>query len=396
MFVRNFVYLPANVDTISLSVDYKEYYCRYGCIFEIKNIMSEQGNGSRGKLVNAASHLIFIIILFILPEVMMAIAIPHRHSFVFYPGFYFKTLVYIAVFYINYLWVIDRTLVLGNDRRKIGIFIAANIALIIACLVLCWIASNVWFPTPPRKARRPQPEHYVLLKTASFFLRDIVMLVLTIALAVALRLSSKWKDFQRQRQELLADQRAVELDNLKSQLNPHFLFNTLNTIYALISVAPDKAQGAVHRLSGLLRYMLYEDESRVHLDQEADFIENYVTLMRLRLAGREARLSISLEDHGGDNVPPLLFIPLVENAFKYGVTGDDDTPIDINIYIDGSDVVCTTSNTYTATAVTSDRPNSGIGLANLRRRLSLIYGGRASLNTTSDGHSYNATLRIPL
>ena len=192
--------------------------------------MSEQGNGSRGKLVNAASHLIFIIILFILPEVMMAIAIPHRHSFVFYPGFYFKTLVYIAVFYINYLWVIDRTLVLGNDRRKIGIFIAANIALIIACLVLCWIASNVWFPTPPRKARRPQPEHYVLLKTASFFLRDIVMLVLTIALAVALRLSSKWKDFQRQRQELLADQRAVELDNLKSQLNPHFLFNTLNTI----------------------------------------------------------------------------------------------------------------------------------------------------------------------
>lgn len=358
--------------------------------------MKEQANGGGGKLVNAASHLIFIIILFVLPEVMMAIAVPHRHSFVFYPSFYFKTLVYIAVFYINYLWVIDRTLVSGNDKRRIGVFILTNIALIIACLALCWVASNIWFPAPPRKVRRPRPEHYEILKTASFFLRDIVMLVLTIALAVALRLSSKWKDFQRQRQELLADQRAVELDNLKSQLNPHFLFNTLNTIYALISVAPDKAQGAVHRLSGLLRYMLYEDGSQVHLEQEADFIENYVTLMRLRLAGREARLSISLEDHGGDNVPPLLFIPLVENAFKYGVTSDDDAPIEIYIYIDGNEVVCTTSNTYTPAATTSDRPNSGIGLANLRRRLSLIYGNKASLNTTSDGHFYNATLRIPL
>ena len=113
------------------------------------------------------------------------------------------------------------------------------------------------------------------------------MLTLTLALAVALRLSVKWKDLQQQRRELISNQRAVELDNLKSQLNPHFLFNTLNTIYVLIAVAPDKAQGAVHRLSGLLRYMLYEDTANVMLSQEADFIENYVSLMRLRLSGRE-------------------------------------------------------------------------------------------------------------
>ena len=356
--------------------------------------MKNQSTGGGVKLTNAASHLIFIVILFILPEVMMAIAMPHRNGFQLYPGFYFKTAVYIAVFYINYLWIVDRSIAPGNGRRHIPTFILSNIVLILICLVLCWLASDVWFPAPP--PRRPRPQHHALLKTTSFLVRDGVMIILTIALAVALRLSNKWKDLQSQRQELLANQKAVELDSLKSQLNPHFLFNTLNTIYALIAVAPDKAQGAVHRLSGLLRYMLYEDETRVRLSQEAEFIENYTTLMRLRITGREIILDINLADKGNLNIPPLLFIPLVENAFKYGVTCDDDTPIVIRIYVEGMNVVCATSNAYCPAASEVKNHNSGIGLANLRRRLSLIYGGEASLKTISDGHKYTATLQIPL
>ena len=355
--------------------------------------MKEQG-GRGARLVNAASHLIIIVIIFILPEVMMTISMPHRQGFALYPDFYFKTLVYLAVFSINYLCLIDRTIASGNGRRRIAVFIAINLGIALAGIVLCWMVSNVWFPAP--RKRRLRPEHLTLLKLTTFMLRDLVMIVLTIALAVALRLSAKWKDLQRQRQELVASQRAVELDNLKSQLNPHFLFNTLNTIYALIAVAPDKAQGAVHRLSGLLRYMLYEDESKVRLAQEADFIENYITLMKLRLGGRDVNYSIDLADRGNDNVPPQLFIPLVENAFKYGVTSDDATPIDIRLYVDGDDVVCSTSNAYSAAPAQEKRPDSGIGLANLRRRLSLIYGNRASFATVIDGNIYKATLRIPL
>lgn len=354
--------------------------------------MKEQG-GRGARIVNAASHLIFIVIIFILPEVMMTISMPHRH-FTLYHDFYFKTLVYIAIFYINYLCLIDRTIASGSGPRRIAVFIAINLGIALVGAVLCWMISNVWFSTP--RKRRMWIEHFTMLKLTTFMLRDLVMIVLTIALAVALRLSAKWKDLQRQRQELVASQRAVELDNLKSQLNPHFLFNTLNTIYALIAVAPDKAQGAVHRLSGLLRYMLYEDESKVRLAQEADFIENYITLMKLRLGGRDVNYSIDLADRGNDNVPPQLFIPLVENAFKYGVTSDDATPIDIRLYVDGDDVVCNTSNAYTAAPAQEKRPDSGIGLANLRRRLSLIYGSRASFATTTDGYIYKATLRIPL
>ena len=357
--------------------------------------MSENSTGS-SRFMNAASHLIFIVILFILPDVLMAIAFPHKNGFGLYPGFYFKTLVYVAVFYINYLWVIDRTLAAGNGHRRIPTFVAINIGLVLAGLVLCWLASNVWFPGVPRRPRKPRPEHYVLLKTASLMLRDFVMLTLTLALAVALRLSVKWKDLQQQRRELISNQRAVELDNLKSQLNPHFLFNTLNTIYVLIAVAPDKAQGAVHRLSGLLRYMLYEDTANVMLSQEAVFIENYVSLMRLRLSGRETHLSIDIDNHGQDNVPPLLFIPLVENAFKYGVNTHDDTPVSVKLYIDGQYAVCTTTNSYEPNSNDQDPHSSGIGLTNLRRRLSLIYGNKASLSTTADGHFYTATLRIPL
>ncbi len=370
------------------------------CTFAKKDAVTMSENlstRSRGRLVGAASHLIFILILFVLPEVMMAIAMPRHRWYLMYPGFYIKTLVYISVFYLNYLLVIDRTLVPSGGRRRIGWFVAINLVLTVVGLVLCYFITELMSNNPPRPSKFPPPDRWhAILKTTSFFVRDAVMLILTIALAVALRLSLKWKEIQRQRQELILSQRATELDNLKSQLNPHFLFNTLNTIYALISVAPDKAQGAVHRLSGLLRYMLYEDEPRVPLGREIEFIEDYVTLMRLRLSGRQADLNINIEGHEGECVPPLLFIPLVENAFKYGVDAPDDTPISLDIHYEDKSIVCSTSNAYSPARPESKRRSSGIGLANLRRRLALIYSGRASLTTTSDGHIYRTVLRIPL
>jgi len=352
-------------------------------------------NRGGGRFIEVASHFIFLLILFVLPEVMWAIAMPHRSWFLMYPGFYIKTLVYIAVFYLNYLYIVDRTLAPNGGRRHLGWFLLINFGLVIASLALCWLI--VTLTTEPRPPRHPEPDQlHVILKTMVFYLKDAVMIILTIALAVALRLSLKWKDIHRQRQELVLSQRAVELDNLKSQLNPHFLFNTLNTIYALIAVAPDKAQGAVHRLSGLLRYMLYEDAPRVPLNRDVEFIEDYVNLMRLRMSGRDTVINIDLGGQDSACVPPLLFIPLVENAFKYGVDASDNTPITIDIHTEGDSVVCITTNAYDPAATGVKRHSSGIGLANLRRRLTLIYSGRASFATNSDGHIYKATLRIPL
>lgn len=340
------------------------------------------------------SHLLFIVIIFVLPELVMTIAMPHRRGPGIFPGIYVKTLIYIAAFYLNYFLIIDRTL--GKNRRN-GVlrFLGYNLVIIIAGLVLCYIISKIWFPG--KGGRHAADTITVILKSASWLMRDAVMIILTIGLSVALRLSAKWQDIDRAREEAVAAQRATELANLKSQLNPHFLFNTLNTIYALVDICPDDAKDAVHRLSGLLRYMLYDDVKAVTLRKEADFIVNYVLLMKMRLQGNPVNVDIDLDDHAQAEVPPLLFIPLVENAFKYG-TADKD-PVSISMKVVGSELVCTTENSFARAGDdnSGDMPqSSGIGQANLRRRLQLIYGTSASLTIHTDANIYRTRLVVPL
>lgn len=342
------------------------------------------------KITNSLVHVLFIVIIFILPEILMAMAMPRR-GFGTVPGFYVRTLLYIVIFYANYFYIVDNTLAQSRERRNVLRFVAINSALIIGGLVFSYVMARINFtgsvPHPPR--------NHSTLKSFTFLLRDGGMIILTIGLAVALRLSAKWQDVDRQRQQILAEQKTMELAQLKSQLNPHFLFNTLNTIYALVDVCPEDAKKAVHHLSGLLRYMLYEDVAEVKLSQETDFIENYVSLMRMRLAGREVKVEISLDGHGDAPVPPLLFIPLIENAFKYGTEDSTKVPVEIRIAVDRQRVICTTSNSFTEHKE-ADRKDSGIGLANLRRRLQLLYGTTAKFNTESRDNIFRTCLTIPL
>lgn len=357
--------------------------------------MIKTAEGERRRTATFFTHFLFIVIIFVLPELVMAIAMPHKRGISVYPGIYVKTLVYIATFYINYYLIIDRTLVKGSTR-KILYFIGWNIAILAAGLVISYLCSRVWFPTPWRKGH---PTNYTdirtLLKHMSFLMRDGVMIILTIGLAVALRLSVRWKDVEQQRQELLATQRSTELDNLKSQLNPHFLFNTLNTIYALIDINSEEAKTAVHRLSGLLRYMLYENAETAELRQETDFIKDYVDLMKLRLGKRPVFVNIDITGHESKNIAPLLFVPLIENAFKYGNTSRQDEPISVSITIQGNNIVCETENSFDHKTPQTKKQASGIGLTNLRRRLILLYGNKASLSTTLEGNIYRTKLSIP-
>lgn len=358
--------------------------------------LEQQSN--RRKYMGFLSHALLIVIIFILPELVIAITMPHRR-FNLNLLFYVRTAVYIAVFYINYFVIIDHTLVSDMSKRRILRFVLLNLLVLAVGLTICELISFHTFGSHPRH-RPPKVEPTIwqgIIRMSGFILRDAVMIILTIALSVALRLSAKWKDIRQQQRELLSEQRATELDNLKSQLNPHFLFNTLNTIYALIAVDSDKAQKAVHQLSGLLRYMLYEDTGKVPLEKECRFIEDYVSLMRLRMANRLTEVSINTRTHSEAMIPALLFIPLVENAFKYGATATNGTPVSINIYTEGDELVCSTRNAFTPPAEDSaPARNSGIGLANLRRRISLIYGHRASLLAKADGNIFTATLKIPL
>lgn len=360
--------------------------------------MLERNNGrAPRRAATLLAHFLFIVIIFVLPELVMMVAMPNRRIVAFYPGFYIKTLIYLLAFYINYYILVDKTLG-STSKRRIVRFVFWNLVILAVGVALCYLSSRVWFPSPWRgnRAATVGPSLRHMLKSASFIMRDGAMLILTIGLAVAMRLSVKWKDMEQQRQEMLAAQRSTELDNLKSQLNPHFLFNTLNTIYALVDVDPEDAKGAVHRLSGLLRYMLYENDGSVRLGQELGFIEDYVALMRLRLGSRPVFVDIEADEYADAMVPPLLFVPLIENAFKYGNTAEPARPISISVRVEGRHIVCRTANDFAPAAADGDKSASGIGLANLRRRLVLLYGSKASLRTSVEGQTYKSSLKIPI
>lgn len=339
------------------------------------------------RLLTPAVHILFIGMIFILPELLMRVAFPWRGPMPW--TVYAKSGIMIAVFYINYFWVIPKTL--GRGNRWI-IFILYNLLLIaVAEALMYWVTSlghHGWM------YRKHEPSAMqIMVASASFILRDVTMLLLTVSLATVMRLSDKWIELERSRQKLRAAQRESELENLRSQLNPHFLFNTLNTIYALIAISPDEAQKAVHELSSLLRYVVYENPDKVPVKLETDFVSNYVDLMRLRMGDRPVQLTV--DENSTAEMPPLLFVTLVENAFKHGNTADTSLPIKIEIKAEDGRIECTTENSVDAVSDTTPA-KSGVGLANLRRRLELIYGDDARLDmNVGNDRICRVTLSIP-
>lgn len=356
--------------------------------------MREKAGVPRANVATILAHTIFIVMLFVLPELVMNIALPHRSHWGFYPGFYIKAAVFLGVFYLNYFWLVDCKL--GRERPRIWQFVLINAAVVVVAIGLSQTISLMFFGGHRMRRLENLTTLQKYAGLLSFALRDAVMMVLAIGLAAAMRLSTRWTDIQLQRQKLLSAQRESELASLKSQLNPHFLFNTLNSIYALIDINSEDAKRAVHTLSGLLRYMLYENSQAVPLKRETEFMANYLSLMQLRLRVTDHPLAISMpseEETDKIMVPPLIFIPLLENALKYGVEAAPGQPVEISMNIADGMISFTTVNGYIHA---KPRKEGGIGLANLRRRLVLIYGSKASLRTRIDGGLFRAELIFPV
>ncbi len=349
----------------------------------------------KSRAARILSHAILIFMLFFLPELVMGIGNPRiADTGIIRWNVYAKSMVYIAVFYTDYYFIIGRTLI---RPRRIWRFTGYNAILVAAAMAALFAISYSWLSY---RAQFPRPwpvSHHVpiVVKALSFTVRDFVIIILTIGLSLAIRMGDMWLSLERRQQQLMASQRDDELHNLKSQLNPHFLFNTLNSIYALIDINPEQARGAVHRLSHLLRYVLYENPSTVSLDKEIDFIRNYVTLMEMRLGEVPVNATFPTADTSNIQVPPLLFIAIIENAFKYGNTGRHDQPITISISLSDNTIICHTHNHVSKDSING---KGGIGIANLRRRLNIIYGGNASLECKTDTAegTYTADLTLPL
>lgn len=202
---------------------------------------------------------------------------------------------------------------------------------------------------------------------------------------------------EEKRKESEKKQVEAELKNLKSQLNPHFLFNTLNNIYALIAISQEKSQEAVMELSKMLRYVLYEaDAKEVPLRKEIVFINNYIDLMRLRLSNKtEITTDININENPNATVAPLLFISLIENAFKHGISSQHDSFIHFSLQTTtDNQIICRVENSYFP-KTTEDKSGSGIGTENTKRRLELLYPNQHSYQYwISDQNTYVSEITI--
>lgn len=338
------------------------------------------------KWVKVITHFLCLCIIFVLPEVIMGQAT--RGHGAPWPV-YIKSAIYIAIFYLNYYLILDSCMGRrGGWWRLIG----WNLLIIAVSLML---TQALWRVGVPREHDNV-PLKIEMMRKAGFMVRDAVMVILTVALSIAMRLGDGWIAIRRRQEELEARRQREELQQLKSQLNPHFLFNTLNSIYALVAIDPEKSQRAIHELSALLRYVLYENAPTVPLQDELAFVDNYVKLMKLRI-GDAFPVNVTLDagNCGERHVAPLLFISPVENAFKHGNTGSPDDHIDISIMARDGLVSCIISNHYDSQRRQSGG-SGGIGNMNLSRRLELIYGSRASMDIKVTDDTYTVTLIINL
>ena len=324
------------------------------------------------KYVEILIHLIIWMILFSSPILFMPNDIDDNWL-LFYIRFCFSQLIIIIIFYFNYFFLINKYLF----NRRVSTFLTINIIVIIIGSILMFLVDDIFIPF---NEFRPGPEGHKPPMRLGWMLkigRDSIFYVLTAALSVAIKMSSQWYQFESKRKEMMKNHYEAELKNLKSQLNPHFLFNTLNNIYSLVAISQDHAQSAIHQLSKLLRYVLYDnDQEEVDLVKEIDFINNYLDLVKLRFSSK-VEITFSIEGETKDwQIAPMIFISLIENAFKHGINSIGKSYVHIKLTLNENQLIFRVINSYFEKS-NDDRSGSGIGLDNLQKRLSLIYGKNA-------------------
>jgi LytS/YehU family sensor histidine kinase len=232
-------------------------------------------------------------------------------------------------------------------------------------------------------------------------LMAVIILILMFGMNLGIKGYFKSREDEKNHQAMEKENLEQQLEYLKYQLNPHFLMNTLNNIHALIEIEPPKAQEAVILLSKILRYVLYEsNKPLVLMSQELSFMESYVTLMRMRFDDRLRFTAVNLDDGSDVSVPPLLFISFVENAFKHGVSYQEDSFIEVESkrYQDEQCCerllwTCRNSKHHVTTHVPKE---GGVGMNNVRRRLNLIFTDDYTLDIHEDEQIYEVRLDIPL
>ena len=293
------------------------------------------------------------------------------------------------VFYLNYIYLAPKFFVAGKHRYDLLI----NVILVFSLGVIL----NYWkdftndvYPVPGR--------HLDALDYFSRTLRDSLNLAIFAAGSTALALARRYVNADQKLKESEAARANAELNNLRSQINPHFLLNTLNNIYALTAIDQERAQDAIQQLSKMLRHMLYDNqEAEVAIVDEVQFLENYINLMKIRLSNNVDVTFVPQIGNPDAKIAPLIFISLVENAFKHGISPTEPSFVRITVVTICNEITFSIENSNFPKS-NNDRSGHGIGLNQVQRRLDLAYPKHYTWEkgVSKDGSIYKSTIHINL
>lgn len=304
------------------------------------------------------------------------------------------------VFYANYLWLTPTFFAPKGKRTYYWII---NIIVIIGMGIGLhyWMESTHHLfdgkPGPSMLRRKCQTDEKDNIIFIFLVLRNIFNLAISAAIATSVQLAMRWQASENARREAEAARVKAELKNLRSQINPHFLLNTLNNIYALTAFDTQRAQNAIHELSKMLHHILYDNQQPyVNMEKEVQFLTNYINLMRIRLSSSvDVQMNVQIPSPCNIMIAPLIFISLIENAFKHGVSPTSPSFIHITLTADEQEIVCDIENSNFPKNE-KDRSGHGIGLQQVASRLELIYPGKYewTKGVYNNNTKYKSTIRI--
>jgi len=279
----------------------------------------------------------------------------------------------IVFYYFNYYYALPKF----YFTKKYKIYFPLVISILIAIILLLQLHPDL------------NPLHYATIQFAkTIFIFSIVVRFLMVFL-----LSLGFSAYSRLRQAE-EEKLKTELSFLKAQINPHFLFNTLNSIYALAVKKSDSTPESVTKLAAIMRYVITDAaHDFVLLEKEINYVSSYIELEKLRLT-QKVRLTYSVTgDPAGKQIAPLIFIPLIENAFKHGVSTVEDSTINIKIEIRDNTLHLKIDNTKVRL---DKKNNNGLGIENVKKRLNLLYGGKHELKITENEKDFSVNLVVHL
>ncbi len=410
-------------------------------ISQHNNKNEQKKSNAKSKLVLITLHIAIWGLLFIIPHIIIHLYWGNTKFVPF--SFYINAALYGIIFYINYLWLVPKFFFRSKNFTYFGL---ATMVIVIMYTINFNIekffkppnAANIEgmeypgekpsippyeLPTPPDASNNkpkpaespqkpevmPQPPMRGMNEPDPFerkgppfeqmqlYFFALISVIIT-GFSVGLKVIDKHTASEKRQRELEKEKLNSELAFLKNQISPHFFFNTLNNIYSLVEINKDDAQGAILKLSKLMRYLLYESEVKeTYLSNEIDFMNHYINLMQLRLSTK-VEIDIQMPNKNIDyKVPPLLFIPFIENAFKYGVSYREKSFIRLEMDIKDDKVYFSCSNSISATNNNAiEKSHSGIGLTNVKKRLQLLFPERHKLTITDTNHVFMVHLEIDL